>query len=112
MAPRNLSYDQFADAGPSPTKEDAYATVVHLADSAGFNLKHGAMHLKRTQDEVRKLPPSKQRDVAIWHANHSLKHHITAQDDLMSLVDHVQSHPSFKSAVAETGDLTRQLQGW
>lgn len=111
---RNLNYDQFADAGPSPTEPDALATIVHLADSAAFNHKHGAMHLARTQEEVAKLPDSlgKQRDLIIWHLDHATKHHIAAQEDLESLVHHAKTSQFLKPHTDEIGEATRRLQNW
>lgn len=93
---RSLRAEQFADAGPSPTREDAYATVVHNGDSAAFNLKHGARHLARALKEVRKLPDGDMRDVIDWNLQHALKHHIEAREDVSKMVKHVRSHPAFR----------------
>jgi hypothetical protein len=110
LKPRNLNYDQFADAGPSPTPEDAMKTVVHLADSAAFNFKHGASHLKSAQDEADKLGPAGKN--VVWHLDHSIKHHIAAQEDLESLRDHVKAHPAFKEGIDEMAGLTDRMQNW
>ena len=54
-ASSDLSYDEFSDAGPSPTGKDALATVIHIADSSAFNHKHAAMHADRVREELIKL---------------------------------------------------------
>lgn len=105
----NLSYDQFADAGPSPTDEDAFTTVVHLADSAAFNHKHGASHLASAREEAAKLQDGGK---VVWHLDHATKHHIAAQGDLESLVEHVKRHPAFEPGRSEMQYLTGQLQNW
>jgi hypothetical protein len=107
-----LNYDQFAEAGPSPTKTDAFSTIVHLADSAAFNLKHGAMHHARVQDLISQLPESELHQQIIWNHDHAIKHHIAANEDLTSLIDHVKSNPYLKDAVNETAQETHRLQRW
>ena len=118
-----LTYDEFANAGPSPTKGDAFTTVIHIADSAAFNHKHAAMHADRVREELihllDMLPGSpiykEMRDqikIVIWNYDHEIKHFITAQADTESLVKHLRSHPAFKNEVAETARFTNMLQGW
>jgi hypothetical protein len=118
-----LDYDTFANAGPSPTKEDAFTTVIHIADSSAFNHKHASMHANRVREELVKLldmlPKSpiykdikEQIKIVIWNYDHEIKHFITAQADTESLVKHLRSHPAFKNDVAQTGALTNMLQGW
>jgi hypothetical protein len=122
-AASKLTYDEFSDAGPSPTKQDAFTTVIHIADSSAFNHKHAAMHADRVREELIKLmdmlPKSpiynEMRDqikIVIWNYDHEIKHFITAQADTESLVKHLRSHPAFKNEVAETGTMTNLLQGW
>lgn len=120
---QNLTYDNFSEAGPSPTSKDAMSTVIHIADSSAFNHKHAAMHAARVQEELKKLldmlPKSpiynelrEQISLIVWNYDHEIKHFITAQADTESLVKHLRSHPAFKNEVAETGRFTNMLQGW
>lgn len=109
MSARNLSYDQFTDAGPSPTHEDAMKTIVHLTDSASFNAKHGASHLASAREEAAKLADGAK---VVWHLDHATKHTISTHEDLESLRNHIKESPFLRQAVDEMTNLTRRHQGW
>jgi hypothetical protein len=109
-----LNYDQFAEAGPSPTSNDAFSTIAHLADSAAFNAKHGALHHYEAQKITRKLPDSvgDLRDQIIWELDHSTKHGIACHEDLESLVKHVKTNKYLKPAALDLAEQTQKLQAW
>jgi hypothetical protein len=110
MAIRNLSYDQFADAGPSPDGKSALTTIVHLADSAGFNLKHGSSHLADARKEAAALGPAGHK--VVWHLDHATKHHIATDEDLTSMREHIEQSEFLRDAVNEITSLTNHHQGW
>lgn len=97
-----LSSEQFANSGPSPTTEDAFKTVSHLADAVGHDLKHGSSHLFSLMKHIQKDPmPDKTRETLLFHANHSMKHTLGAKEHSEKLGKHVARHPAFRSATQE-----------
>jgi hypothetical protein len=97
-----LSPEQFANSGPSPTTEDAFTTVSHLADGVGWNLKHGTSHTLSMMRAVEGAEiPAKQKKVILWHANHAAKHMLEAKEHAERLSKHVARHPAFREATDE-----------
>jgi hypothetical protein len=108
-----LNAEQFANSGPSPTQSDAMATVVHLADSAAFNHKHGANHLAKAYDLVQGLPPDvksamekvvRGKKTIEWHLEHATKHSIEAGDDIGQMAKHIRTHPAFRPHAMELNE--------
>lgn len=97
-----LNPEQFADSGPSPTREDAFTTVSHLADAVGWNLKHGTSHALSLQRHIQSADiPAKQRKTILWHLDHTVKHVLESKEHAQKLSRHVARHPAFREATQE-----------
>jgi len=100
-ARQKLSAEQFANSGPSPTQEDAFTTVAHLADSVAFNHKHGSRHLVRVMDALDQMPiEARLKKPLYWNLEHATKHSLEAANDAQKLAKHVRNHPAFRGEVS------------